>query len=225
MSIPPEKTHKGIVLNLGQRFIKSCGRVFFFLFSFFLTGARWEGGGGRYGSETERPDIHKPHDTINPPVDSCLLLSVWGSLCDKGSGNIMLLWRYSNANEVFYLFFFLKVRHRSGSPRRWDRLNHVLYFLSPQAFIPMSFFSSSFFSRLPPLFWSGMSRGSLFAPYMATVIRGTVFFACESHMQTQLSCDSNGRFCFSSLPFPSCDDTNSRSQTTRWVLSKGSIAV
>lgn len=28
----PEKTHKGIVLNLGQRFIKSCGRVFFVLF-------------------------------------------------------------------------------------------------------------------------------------------------------------------------------------------------
>lgn len=85
VSIPPEKTHKGIVLNLGQRFIKSCGRVFFFCL-FFLTGARWEGGGGRYGSETESPDIHKPHGTINPPVDSCLLFSAWGSLCDKGSG-------------------------------------------------------------------------------------------------------------------------------------------
>lgn len=61
----PEKTHKGIVLNLGQRFIKSCGRVFFYFLFFYNRGKMWKVEEEDMG--LRRPDIHKPHGTINPP--------------------------------------------------------------------------------------------------------------------------------------------------------------
>lgn len=51
----------------------------------------------------------------------------------------------------FFVVFFPKVRRQSGSPRRRDRLNHVFYFLSPQAFIAMLLFFFVFLFPSPSL--------------------------------------------------------------------------